>query len=56
MWAVIKIDKNKSSFVMNNIRKKLGDNVQFYLPKIYTQKFKNNKLIEKEFLLLEYCQ
>tara|TARA_S200000501_G_C20736570_1_gene705349 strand:- start:531 stop:1028 length:498 start_codon:yes stop_codon:yes gene_type:complete len=52
VWAVIKIDKNKSSFVMNNIRKKLGDNVQFYLPKIYTQKFKNNKLIEKEFLLL----
>ena len=34
MWAVIKFEKKKLSFLKEDLKKKLGDNCKFYLPKL----------------------
>mgnify|MGYP001258899687 CR=1 FL=1 len=52
MWAVIKIDKKKVSFLKNDFSKKIGADFEIYDPKICVQKFKNNKIITKEINLL----
>ena len=52
MWIVIKFEKNKLNFVMNNIKSTFGKDVKFYFPKVSVQKFKKRKLVEKEINLL----
>lgn len=52
MWAIIKFDKKKLGFLKEDLKKKLGDNCKFYMPKLVFNKFKKNKLIKKEFYLL----
>ena len=52
MWAIIKFDKKNLEFLKKNINKKLGNEVEFYLPKLFIQKYKNNKLVGREFNLL----
>ena len=52
MWAVIKIDKKKISSLKEDFTNKLGTDYTIYSPKIIVQKYKNNKLINKEFDLL----
>ncbi len=52
MWTIIKFDKKNLEFLKKNIKKKLGNEVEFYLPKLFIQKYKNNKLIGREFNLL----
>ena len=52
MWTIIKIDKKKLNIFKEDLTKKLGSNFQFYCPKLIVQKYKNNKLIKKEFNLL----
>ena len=52
MWAIIKFDKKNLEFLKNNIKKKLGNEVEFYLPKIFVEKYKNNKLVGQELNLL----
>ena len=52
MWAIIKIDYKKLNFLKKDLTKKLGTNLQFYYPKLIVEKYKNNKLIKKEFSLL----
>ena len=52
MWTVLKFDKKKFEFLKKDISKKLGKNYEIYYPKLVIQKFKNNKLVNKEFDLL----
>ena len=52
MWAVIKFEKKKLSFLKEDLKKKLGDNCKFYLPKLVFKNFKQKKLVIKEFNLL----
>ena len=52
MWTILKFDKKKLNLLKQDFKKKLGDNIKFYIPKIKIQKFKNNKLINKELNLM----
>ncbi len=52
MWTIIKINKKKFCFLKKDFQKKLGADCIFYSPKILLQKYKNNKLMKKEFNLL----
>ena len=52
MWTIVKIDKKKLNFFKDDITKKLGSACIFYIPKLIVQKYKNSKLISKEFNLL----
>ena len=52
MWAIIKFDKKKLNILKKDFSEKLGEDFNIYSPKIFIQKYKNNKLINKEFSLL----
>ena len=52
MWIVLKFDKKNLSILNADLKKKLGEDYKFYIPKLRVQKYKNNKLINKEFNLL----
>ena len=52
MWTIIKLDKKKINFLKEDLKKKMGRSSIFYRPKIRIQKFKKNKLINKEFDIL----
>lgn len=52
MWTILKFDKKKLFLLKQDFKKKLGDDIKFYIPKIRIQKFKNNKLINKELNLM----
>jgi len=52
MWTVLKFDKKKINFLKQDLKKKIGDNLICYSPKIKVQKFKKNKLIDLEFNIL----
>ena len=52
MWTVLKFDKKNLSLLKEDLKKKLGKDYEIYIPKLKLQKFKNNKLINKEFNLL----
>ena len=48
MWAVIKFDKKNFHQLKEYFQKKIGKDCVIYRPKILIQKYKNNKLINKE--------
>ena len=52
MWTIIKFDKKKLEFLKKDFREKLGEDFTIYSPKLTFKKYKNNKLIYKEFNLL----
>ena len=52
MWTVLKFNKNEFSILKEDLKKKLGSNFKIYIPKLRIQKFKKNKLINKDFDLL----
>ncbi len=52
MWTIIKFDKKNLENLKKDLKDKLGDEISFYSPKLLVQKYKNNKLINKEFNLL----
>ena len=52
MWAVIKFDKKNFHLLKEDFLKKIGKEFIIYRPKILIQKYKNNKLINKEIDLL----
>tara|TARA_B110000444_G_C18560106_1_gene464381 strand:- start:109 stop:606 length:498 start_codon:yes stop_codon:yes gene_type:complete len=52
MWTIIKFDKKGLSFLKKDFQSKLGSNFKIYIPKFFLHKYKNNKLIKKEFNLL----
>ena len=43
MWTIIKFDKKKLDFLKKDFTKKLGKDFIIYNPKLYIQKYKNNK-------------
>ena len=42
MWAIIKSDKKKFSFMQKDLKEKLGKDLIIYSPKILVDKFKKN--------------
>ena len=48
MWAVIKFDKKNFHLLKEDFQKKIGKDCVIYRPKMLIQKYKNNKLINKE--------
>ena len=52
MWSVLKINKKEIEFLKQDFKKKLGNDIIFYNPKIIIQKYKKNKLFSKEYSLL----
>lgn len=52
MWTILKIDKKKIKLLEKDISKKIGENFQFYCPKIIFEKYSSNKLVKKEKAIL----
>ena len=52
MWVILKIKKKEFSILKESFLKVLGEDVQFYLPKIKIQKFKKNKVKNYETQIL----
>ena len=52
MWIVIKFDKKNFDFFKKELKIKLSRDHTLYCPKILIHKYKNNKLIKKEFNVL----
>ena len=52
MWTIIKFDKNNYNFLKKDLKKKLGGDFKIYLPKLLIQKYRKNKLINRELMLL----
>ena len=52
MWTVLKFDKKNLALLKEDLAEKLGKDLEVYIPKLRIQKYKNNKLINKEFNLL----
>ena len=52
MWVIIKFDEKKLSFLKEDFSKRLKGSFEIYRPKLLTQKYHKNKLINKELNLL----
>ena len=52
MWTIIKFDKKNLESLKKDLKEKLGKDFTIYSPKLSIKKYKNNKLINKEFNLL----
>ena len=52
MWIIIKFDKKKFDFFKNELKAKLSCDHTLYSPKFLINKYKNNKLIKKEYNVL----
>ena len=52
MWTIIKFDKKSFNFFKNELSEKLSSEHILYSPKLLVHKYKNNKLIEKEYNIL----
>ena len=52
MWAIMRIDLSKINLLSEDLKKKLGKDFKFYLPKVNIQIYKNNKLKNRSVPLL----
>ena len=52
MWTIIKFDKKKLSLLKRDLQEKLGSDFKIYYPKLTFRKYKNNKMIKKDFDIL----
>ena len=52
MWTILKFENKSIETLKKEFSKVLGKDCIIYMPKLFIQKYKNNKLIEKEFNLL----
>ena len=52
MWTVIKFKKQNFNLFKEDLKSKVGKDFIIYRPKILIQKYKKNKLINKEFEIL----
>lgn len=52
MWTILKFDKKKLHLFKSEMGSKIDKNFEIYNPKLLIQKFRNNKLINKEHSLL----
>ena len=52
MWTIIKFDKKNLASLKNDLKLKLGEDLNIYIPKIFIKKYRKNKFVGKEFDLL----
>lgn len=52
-WIIVKYKKNKLDDFKNDLKKKIGNNIKFYFPKIKYESLKGNKPMLKELNLLD---
>ena len=52
MWAILKFDRKNLATLKKDFYKKLGEDSAFYIPKLLVKKYKNKKIINKEYYLL----
>ena len=52
MWIVIKFDINKINSLTYDLKRKVGNDINLFMPKIKIQKLKNYKIFSKELYLL----
>ncbi len=52
MWTILKFEKKNLQSLKFFFRERLGDNVEFYTPKIKLQKKMNEKYVKSDFFLL----
>tara|TARA_B100001248_G_C27382524_1_gene457808 strand:- start:861 stop:1358 length:498 start_codon:yes stop_codon:yes gene_type:complete len=52
MWAIMKIDLNKTNLMIEDLKKKLGKDFKFYSPKVNIQILRNNRLVNRSIPLL----
>ena len=52
MWVIAKYDKKRTNFFLEDLKKKLQDEVVIYNPRVKFEKFYKKKLISKEFNIL----
>ena len=52
MWTVLKFDKKNLALLKKDLSRKLGKDFKIYIPKLRIQKYKNNKLVNKDINLL----
>ncbi len=52
MWTIIKFDKKNYNFFKTELKNKLSCDYVLYCPKILIHKYKNQKLIKKEYNIL----
>lgn len=52
MWVILKIDTKKLNLFNADLKRKIGKDFKLYIPKISTQFYKKNKLINKNVPLL----
>ncbi len=52
MWTIIKFDSKNYNFFKSDLKKKLSCEYVLYCPKLLIIKYKNNKLIKKEYNIL----
>ena len=52
MWAVLKIDRKYIHQLKSEFLEKLGNEVKFYIPKLKIKKFRKQKVLFKENLML----
>ena len=53
MWTVLKFDRKSLALLKEDLNVKLGKNFKIYIPKLRIQKYKNNKLINKNLICWE---
>jgi len=53
MWAILKFNKKNLETLKRDLSKILGKDFIFYMPKMRVEKYKNEKIISKEFYLLD---
>lgn len=47
MWTVVKYDNKNFTLLIQELKKKVGEDLIIYNPKIRTQKYVNQKLISR---------
>lgn len=52
MWTIIKYDKKNFSILVSELKKKIGEDLIVYNPKIQLKKFKNRRLVAKSVNLI----
>ena len=58
MWSIIKVDRKKLSFFKEELKKKLGQDCEFYIPKLHIEALTKNKKVNKQIFLLgdyDFC-
>ena len=53
MWTVIKLDKKKINLFKEDFKNKIDNDFELYIPKIRLLKRSKNRLVKKEFNLID---